>query len=346
MMNIYKLLKLASCGKIPPFVKLLGLWAMHITGRRYIGIFFDPVLACNLRCRMCYFSNESRRKELSGVITSRQLDDVERTFFPRALKLQIGCGAEPSLYTHLEDILARARRAGVPYTVLVTNGQLLASGHVNLTKLVQEGLNEITLSLHGTRPETYEYLMTGAKFEYLKTLLAQLHIIKKNNPSFKVRINFTVNSMNVHDLEGDRFWEPWNDGFRPDVVQLRPVQDMGASDWSDYDSHSLKTNYNETIGNVVAYCQRHNITCIAPTLDQIDEVTTQQDGVSALIEDVTYYYISPKSAYKADFNLGADTFNAYHRRHHTARRIFKAAICRHINARNRNASKKLNYNIN
>ena len=80
MMNIYKLLKLASCGKIPPFVKLLGLWAMHITGRRYIGIFFDPVLACNLRCRMCYFSNESRRKELSGVITSRQLDDVERTF--------------------------------------------------------------------------------------------------------------------------------------------------------------------------------------------------------------------------------------------------------------------------
>lgn len=67
-MNIYKILKLAVSSKTPRFVKFAGLFALHVTGRRYIGIFFDPVLACNIRCRMCYFSNEEKRREMNGVL--------------------------------------------------------------------------------------------------------------------------------------------------------------------------------------------------------------------------------------------------------------------------------------
>lgn len=344
--NIYRLLKIAASGKVPRFVKLICLWAIHISGRRHIGIFLDPVLGCNLRCRMCYFSNERRRREMSGVITSGQLDCVERTFFPRALKLQIGCGAEPTLYPHLADIVSRARKSGVPDISLVTNGQLLADRAEILADLVKAGLNEITVSLHGTRPETYEYLMPGAEYARFTALLNALHNIKQSIcPQLKVRLNFTVNTMNMHDLEGNLFRNPWPEGFRPDVVQLRPVQNMGSTAWTDYDSGALKSHYEATFGNVAAYCRAHGITCIVPTLEQIDEVVTPQDSVSALIEDITYCYISPKSAYKQDFNLGSDSFEAYHRRHHTARRLLMAAFFNRDNSRRRNASKKLNYNI-
>lgn len=61
-MNIYKILKIYQKIKSPK-VKLLGILALHITKRRYLSLNIDPALACNFRCRMCYFSdNEAARK--------------------------------------------------------------------------------------------------------------------------------------------------------------------------------------------------------------------------------------------------------------------------------------------
>ncbi len=38
-----------------PRLKLMMLAAARLCGMRYYGIFIDPVIACNLKCRMCYF---------------------------------------------------------------------------------------------------------------------------------------------------------------------------------------------------------------------------------------------------------------------------------------------------
>ena len=46
----------------------MGLWLFHVLGKRYIGVFLDPVLACNFRCKMCYFSDEEKRKSLRGTL--------------------------------------------------------------------------------------------------------------------------------------------------------------------------------------------------------------------------------------------------------------------------------------
>ena len=74
-MNVYRLLR--TFGRIKsPRLKLLALWALHVMGRRYVGVFLDPVLACNLRCRMCYFSDDERRKELHGRFSKEQLQQV------------------------------------------------------------------------------------------------------------------------------------------------------------------------------------------------------------------------------------------------------------------------------
>ncbi len=103
---------------------------MHSCRRRYIGVFLDPVLACNLRCRMCFFSDDTMRAGMTGTISEERLALIEHAFFHRALKLQIGCGAEPTLYPRLAEIIARGKNAGVPYISLITNGQLIASGKV------------------------------------------------------------------------------------------------------------------------------------------------------------------------------------------------------------------------
>lgn len=270
---------------------------------------------------------------------------MSELLLPYALKLQIGCGAEPTLYHDLPTIIRKGKEAKVPYISLTTNGQLLGSGKVNLCELVDCGLNEITISLHGTHKETYENLMPGAEYEVFNSLVRQIAEINSKSHRLTVRVNFTVNSMNVEDLRDNRFFQLWDDtGCRPDIIQLRPVQNMGESDWQDFDLTPLKEKYDATIGNVVCKCKEKGIICIAPELSDLDTVDNCQGGITAMIEDITYCYVSPDTLYKADFNPDEDTFVSYHKRHHTIRRLLKSIIFG-TKSRKRNASKKLNYSI-
>ena len=343
-MNMYKILKLISGKSIPAPLKLIGISGMHLLGRRTIGIFLDPVMACNLRCLMCYFSDAAKRRSMKGIMTDEEIDRVEKALFHRALKLQIGCGTEPTLYPKLEEIVRRGRSAGIPYISLTTNGQLIATGKVDLEKLVEAGLNEITLSMHGTDKDTYEYMMPGAKFENLCTLITIMDKVKKKYPEFVIRINFTVNSMNVDNLTNDKFWKIWEGTADPDIIQLRPVQDYGDTEWKDFDHTPLKEKYDTTIGAVIKECKRRGITCIAPSPGQIDAVNDIQDGVSSIIEDFSYCYVAPGECYKEDFDIEKDTYESYHKRKHTGWKLFKSAF-KHSSARSRNVSKKLNYDV-
>lgn len=345
-MRLYKILKLVASGRIPAPIKLLGIAAMHSLGRRVIGIFMDPNSGCNLQCKMCYFSDKARRAELikGGFMSAEDLDRVEKALFHRALKLQIGCGTEPTLYPGLGLLVKRAKAAKIPYISLTTNGQLLVDNpKLSLPGLVKDGLSEITLSMHGTTKEVYEELMPGAKYEKLVALIRQLTEIKAAFPNFQIRVNYTVNTLNVTDLYDDKFWKLW-DTVQPDIIQLRPVQDMGDTAWSDFDLTPLKENYDRSFGEMIRQCRRRGIVLLAPTLEQIDEVATPQDGTSAVIEDLSYCYISPQKCYKDDFDLQVDSYESYHRRHHTTRSLLKAALIGK-KGRERHVSKKLNYTV-
>ncbi|MDE6491229.1 MAG: radical SAM protein, partial [Muribaculaceae bacterium] len=343
-MNIYRLIRLAVSTAIPAPFKLLGLLALHLSGHRTIGVFIDPVLACNLRCRMCYFSDPAHRAGMHGVIDGDYLDRLEKALFRRALKLQIGCGAEPTLYKDLEGLVKRGKRSGIPYISLTTNGQLIATGKVSLQSLVDAGLNEITISLHGTSKEIYEDLMPGASYDRFLDLVDILAGVKAVDPKFRIRVNYTVNSLNVTDLADDRFWKLWA-AVQPDIVQLRPVQELGKTSWTDFDMTRLKELYATTIGSVVNQCRKRGIMCIAPTLDQLETVSTDQDAVSATIEDVTYCYVGPHSCYKKDFDVTADSYESYHRRVGTAGRLLRQAFSLNRGGRRRKVVKKLNYKV-
>ena len=68
--NIYNILRLDTQIKSRR-LKLLGIWLFHVLGKRYIGVFLDPVQACNFRCKMCYFSDEEKRKSLRDRKSTR-----------------------------------------------------------------------------------------------------------------------------------------------------------------------------------------------------------------------------------------------------------------------------------
>ncbi len=269
-------------------LRLLGAWLLSVSGRRYIGIFLDPVLACNLRCRMCYFSDESRRKELHGIIDEAELDTVAERLFPHALKLQIGCGAEPTLFRQLTTVVARAKQHSVPYVSLTTNGQLLTK--TLLADLLAAGLDEVTLSLHGLTPTTYEAMMPGASFARFEELVALLAEAKRTHPALVIRLNYTMNSANTDELN-----------LLPDllrrlpatVVQLRPVQKIGESQWTDFSLTTIKARYDTLLTPLAKTLKAQGVTVLMPTKADLEHLDAPAAPLSEALQELTYLNIEP-----------------------------------------------------
>lgn len=351
-MNIYRLLSWANRIRNPR-VKLLGLWWLHVTHRRYLGIFMDPVLSCNLRCQMCYFSDPERRKELHGVMSAAEVESLAKALFHRALKLQIGCGAEPTIYRDLTEVVRWGQRCGVPHIALTTNGNLL--DEERLQELVDAGLNELTLSLHGITRETYERLMTGGIFERFLDVLAAARAVKSRHAAFSVRINYTMNADNVEELA--QLPQLLRD-VPVATLQLRPVQRIGNTAYTNFSMEQLQADYDRTIMPVVRWAHERGIRCLYPTREQLCVLQPSEEAASnkpkqpkaselceQALQMLTYCNLTPGHAWAEGFDMTKDTFESYSRRTHRARNILALALGHRPAAARNFLTKTLNYTI-
>jgi molybdenum cofactor biosynthesis enzyme MoaA len=98
---------------------------------------------------MCYFSDEEKRKTLKGKLNDADIEKIAQALFHRALKIQIGCGAEPTCSNSIPLLISLAKKYKAPYISLTTNGTLLTEESIR--EYISGGLNEITLSMHGVK---------------------------------------------------------------------------------------------------------------------------------------------------------------------------------------------------
>jgi len=302
-MNIYSLLKINQKIK-NHHVKFLALWFLHVFKRRYLSVNLDPVLACNLRCKMCYFTDKDYVKKLKGQFTDDELKRVAKVVFKRALKLQIGCGTEPTLYKNLDELVKLAKQYNVPYISLTTNANLL--NYQSVEKLVKAGLDEFTISLHGVKKESYEYFMGKANYEKFHQVFDSFKLLKKKY-NFKVRINYTFNKDNFDELQ-DLF--TYFDGKSFDYLQIRPIQNLGDTAYNDFDISTLKNKYPTVFKNLKASCEANHIVLMAPkSISQMKETNT-----ASYLYRYTYCYVSPQAFWRSDFNWKKETFDEYSKR--------------------------------
>ena len=314
-------------------LKNFGVFVLHLFGRRYMAVFLDPVLGCNLRCKMCYFSDPEYRKRMKGILSSDDLTKIANAFFHRTLKLQIGCGAEPSLCPHNTALIRMAKQYKVPYISMTTNANLFTDK--DLLGFVEAGLDEITLSLHGVTRESYEHFMTGASFDVFCKTMATLTEIKKTHPRFKVRVNYTVNQDNMSELA--LFFDVFG-AYAIDILQVRPIQKIGKSEYDPFSWDALYRSYDEVIKKVRDESLRHGIVCIAPEKIDLQSVAADESLVEA-----TYCYIAPRYTWYEDFDLNTDTYESYSKRTKRTKNLFNN-IFKKAKSETDN-HKKLNYSI-
>jgi len=331
-MNIYKLLQLNR--KIKSHrIKFLGLYLLHKFNKRYLAVNLDPVLACNLRCKMCYFTDADYVKTLKGQFKEDDLEQVARTIFNRALKLQIGCGTEPTLYKNLVRIVELGKQYKVPYISITTNANLLTKETIE--PLLKAGLNEFTISLHGVTKESYESFMKKASYEKFQNALNAFVELKKSY-DFKVRINYTFNKDNFYELKD--FFKHFN-GESFDILQLRPIQKIGNTEYNDFDVSSLEDDYLDLIKDVRQKCSNHHITLMAP--DSLSILKGENN--SSFVFDYTFCYVSPKKFWKEDFNWREESFNDFSKKIGWGKLLLSNVF--KTKSQLRSLSNKLNYEI-
>ena len=343
-MDVYSIIKWYHSIKSPR-LKLLGILGLHLLHRRYLYIAMDPALACNLRCRMCYFSDPQTVKDMSGHFTDDDIEAIARTVFHRGLKLQIGCGAEPTTFKALAALVKTAKEHGIPNISITTNGNLLTLE--SLRQLVENGLDELILSTHGLTEDVYESLMVRASFERFQQLLGHVATVRKDHPQLRFRINYTMCSDNMDDLK--HFPEVFRNA-KPDVIQLRPVQDIGSEAYDNYSVDPILGKYKECVEPIVDYCAANKITCLYPkgdNLSVIDHDNKKMVHLNSVVDMLPYFHLSPFRGWKEEFNPYTETFEQFARRTHRVRNILRMLFGWHpasVNNRE-DTTRALNYKV-
>jgi molybdenum cofactor biosynthesis enzyme MoaA len=284
---------------------------------------------------MCYFSDEEKRKTLKGKLNDTDIEKIAQALFHRALKIQIGCGAEPTCSNSIPLLISLAKKYKASYISLTTNGILLTEESIH--EYISGGLNEITLSMHGVKRETYEHFMTNSNYDAFLQVLKYLSDAKNIFPDFKIRINYTMNEDNLSELAD--FFEVFND-IKIDFLQLRPIQKVGDTVYHNFNHKQLEEMYDTTIEIVRKKCHERNITCIAPAKKNISDAT---ENTNSVIVNSTYCYISPNFCWKNDFDYNTETYENYAKRKNLSRRLLKNVF---FWKKNSEINKKnLNYDI-
>jgi len=301
-MRTYTLLKLNRYFKNHR-IKFFGLYLLHKLNKRYLAVHFDPVNACNLRCKMCYFTDVDYVKKLKGTFHKNELPLLGEAVLKRALKFQIGCGTEPTLYNDLVDVIKLGKQYQVPHISLTTNANLLTKE--KLKNWVDAGLHEIIVSLHGVHQNTYENFMQKGDYHLFHRALQLISELKKNNKKLSLRINYTFNEDNFKELAD--FFKVFGK-YQIDTIQLRPISNLGNTDYQNFKLDDILSIYDQVIGEIAYICNSKNITLIAAMRS---ENLVSRKNPESLIYNYTYCYISPIDFWHEDFDWKNETYDEY-----------------------------------
>jgi radical SAM protein with 4Fe4S-binding SPASM domain len=178
--------------------------------------------SCNLRCPFCA---TTFRKDV--IAQGRMSFDTLRTIIDegadrRLYGVKFNLRGEPLLHPRIADFVAYAKQKGLIDVYFNTNGTLLTDGKSR--KLIDAGLDRISISFEGYTREVYERYRVGASFGRVLKNIEGLQNLKRtlgvDHP--KVRIQTVLVPDVERDLEGYRtFW-----AARADEVAFLDYKEM------------------------------------------------------------------------------------------------------------------------
>jgi MoaA/NifB/PqqE/SkfB family radical SAM enzyme len=306
-------------------LKFLAVYFADLLGIRHTIVRFDPVNVCNLRCGMCFFSNDKwREANTGGRFTDEEIDVLAKEFFPRAISLYIGAAAEVTMYKKFIDIVQKGKQHGVPFVSLTSNGQLITGEHIRA--MARFGLDELTLSTHGVRAETYERLMKNASHAKFMRLLDMVDEVRQGSRSraFSLRLNYTLNPDNAEELHD--FFNVYGK-FAIDTIQVRPMSDFGDTAYKHVSVLEFMPKYQNAVAALKQECKRRGIHLL---YNDNDPAFLKDNELSPVYTEGVLRIVRPGNVWSADYDWRIESYAAYAARSGFRRKMLDYATGRKL----------------
>jgi molybdenum cofactor biosynthesis enzyme MoaA len=265
---------------------------------------------------MCHFSDKAWRKNNRGSFDRADIERLAELFFKKSYQLYIGCGAEPTVYKNFTELVKLGKDYKIPFIGFVTNGQLLTEEHIK--QFISYGLDELTLSTHGVKKETFERFMVNASYDKFKRLLGTIDRLKQENNSKLpvVRMNYTVNPDNLDELED--FFDEFG-SYNIGILQIRPLFDLGDTVYKNKNFAPCVNKYNTIIDILQKKCKERKFIFMANKVDP----TYNAVNHGGVILNYVKWNISPQDVWANNFDWRTESYRDYCKRTDLRKKLFK-----------------------
>lgn len=203
----------------PRFLEYRRRWreypAQFIAGEFPIHLDIESTGVCNLRCPFCATTMKNWGPDVPGYLRwdlfTRIIDEgsAEGLF-----SVKLSFRGEPTLHPRLPEMVAYAKQKGILDVYFNTNATLLSEGLVH--RLIDAGLDRISISFEGIEKEEYEQYRVGARYEKVIENVKRLYRIRQERG---LRIpQIRVQSVMLPELR-DRFPQ-YVEFFKPFVDEV------------------------------------------------------------------------------------------------------------------------------
>lgn len=165
----------------PRFLEYRRRWvenpAQWRAGDFPIHLDIESTGVCNLRCPFCATTMKNWGPEAPGYIRMELFQQIIDEGAREGLcSVKLSFRGEPTLHPHLPEMVAYAKRRGILDVYFNTNATLLTESLIH--RLIDAGLDRISVSFEGIHPAEYEAQRVGAKYEKVVENIRRLRRIR------------------------------------------------------------------------------------------------------------------------------------------------------------------------
>ena len=240
----------------PELIRKLAWIRSSAAGDRPLSVFMDQNNRCNLKCRMCGFSDARMAALAKYDLPWSLFEKIADQVFSKAHFVCLSLMTEPFMTRDFPDRLALVKRAGVPYSEIITNGTLL--NETNLAKVLAAEISRLTVSIDGGTKEVFEAIRTGARFEHVVGNVRLFQAMRRARGAVRPRLRFNhvLSERNIdHFEEFLRFAEE----IRPEELGVRTVSRMSDAEIQESQDPLFWKKVVSARQRLAAFCARTGI---------------------------------------------------------------------------------------
>ncbi len=211
-----------------------------------------PTNKCNLRCPLCHTGSGTRMWKVGLAAGENPSGAMDETLFrqvidelgPYCFQVLLYGWGEPFLLPGIYGMISYAAEKGVGVSV-TSNMTVLKPGDAE--RIVESGLEHLTVSIDGATAETYGVYRVGGDFaratENLRAVIEARRRLKRRRPV--IEWQFIVMRHNEHEMaDARRLAAEWGvDVFRFTAVGIDPSSDEQFEKWLPADERRSMYDY-------------------------------------------------------------------------------------------------------